>query len=104
MLAERERVKAILSCDEAKNRGDLANHLALSTDLSVEAAKGILAAAPKIETKPAASGAAFAAAMAKGNPEVGPGAGDASADEKEDVVSRINRNHALATGRKLDTK
>ena len=103
VVAERERVKAILSCDEAENRADLANHLALNTDLSVEAAKGILAAAPKTAQKPAAS-ASFAAAMAGGNPNVGPDAGEASADDKEDVVARINRNHALATGRKLDTK
>jgi len=104
VVAERERVKAILSCDEAKDRADLANHLALNTDLSVEAAKGILAAAPKVEAKPAAGGAAFAAAMAGGNPNVGPDAGEASADTPEDVVARIGRNHALATGRKLDTK
>lgn len=103
VVAERERVKAILSCDEAKDRADLANHLALNTDLSVEAAKGILVAAPKVETKPAAN-AAFAAAMASGNPNVGPDAGEASGDGKEDVVARVLQNHALATGRKLDTK
>jgi signal peptide peptidase SppA len=102
VAAERARVKSILSCEEAEGRADLANHLALNTDLAVDAAKAILAAAPKVEKKPAASGAAFAAAMAaSGNPEVGPDAGEASAGQPEDVVARINRHHALATGRKL---
>jgi len=44
--SEKDRIKAILSCDEAKDRADLANHIALNTDLSVEDAKGILAASP----------------------------------------------------------
>lgn len=101
VAAERARVKSILSCEEADGRADLANHLALNTDLAVDAAKSILAAAPKVEKKPAASGAAFAAAMATGNPEVGPDAGEASAGQPEDAVARINRHHALATGRKL---
>jgi signal peptide peptidase SppA len=101
VAAERARVKSILSCEEADGRADLANHLALNTDLAVDAAKSILAAAPKADKKPAASGAAFAAAMATGNPEVGPDAGEASAGQPEDAVARINRHHALATGRKL---
>jgi ClpP class serine protease len=101
VAAERARVKSILSCEEADGRADLANHLALNTDLAVDAAKSILAAAPKVEKKPAASGAAFAVAMATGNPEVGPDAGEASAGQPEDAVARINRHHALATGRKL---
>jgi signal peptide peptidase SppA len=101
VAAERARVKSILSCEEADGRADLANHLALNTDLAVDAAKSILAVSPKADKKPAASGAAFAAAMATGNPEVGPDAGEASAGQKEDVVKRINLNHSLATGRKL---
>lgn len=64
--AERERSGAILGCDEAKGRTGLALHLALQTDTDLDAAKKLLAAAPK----QAASD--FAAAMAQvPNPRVG---------------------------------
>ncbi|NAW97865.1 MULTISPECIES: S49 family peptidase [unclassified Vibrio] len=46
--AERTRIKAITSCEEAKGREALANHLAFDTDMSEEAAKGILANAPVV--------------------------------------------------------
>lgn len=49
--AERARVSGILGCEEAKGRESLAKHLATNTDLSVDAAKAVLAAAPK-EAKP----------------------------------------------------
>lgn len=52
--AERARVSGIMNHAEAAGRGSLANHLAMNTDLSVEAAAAILAAAPK-EAAPAAS-------------------------------------------------
>jgi ClpP class serine protease len=45
--AERERVKAITTHPEAEGRASLASHLAMETDLSPEAAAGILKAAPK---------------------------------------------------------
>ncbi|WP_409188434.1 S49 family peptidase [Bradyrhizobium sp. RDM4] len=44
--AERARISSILSSDEAKGKTDLANHLAFATDMTAEAAKGILAKAP----------------------------------------------------------
>ncbi|HSH27167.1 MAG TPA: S49 family peptidase [Wenzhouxiangella sp.] len=43
--AERDRISAILSCDEAANRPKMAHHLALKTATSAEDAKGLLAAA-----------------------------------------------------------
>lgn len=46
-IAERDRIKAILALPEAEGRTDLANHLALTTDMTPEAAKGILNASPK---------------------------------------------------------
>ncbi len=64
---ERSRIKGIMSCDEAQGRGELANHLAFETSMSVDDAKGILAAAPKATTaqsqeqKPASD--AFSQAM-----------------------------------------
>lgn len=44
--AERERIQAILGCDEAKGRESLAEHLAFNDDIGVEKAKAYLAAAP----------------------------------------------------------
>jgi len=66
--AERERINAIVSCEEAKGKTSLANHFALETDMSVEAAKKALqAAAPE-----KVSGNALATAMGKvGNPSIG---------------------------------
>lgn len=48
--AERERISAIINHAEADGRSALANHLALNTELTVEAAAAILAASAK-ETK-----------------------------------------------------
>lgn len=74
-VAERNRISAIMSCDEAKGRPALANKLALGTSMSAEDAKGILAAAAT-ETPAAAPVApnAFENAMnATKNPNVGAG-------------------------------
>jgi signal peptide peptidase SppA len=76
--AERERIAAVLGCDEAKDRAKLALHLALETDSAPEAAKKLLAAASK--DAPGASG--FAAAMAQiKNPKVGVDGEDAGAPQ-----------------------
>ena len=72
--AERERIQAILGCDEATHRHDLAFHLAMNTEQTVDVAKGILAAAPEqapVAAVPTTPGADFAAAMTSGNPEIG---------------------------------
>lgn len=45
--AERARIQAIVTHAEADGRGKLAAHLAFSTDMSAEAAGGLLAASPK---------------------------------------------------------
>ena len=44
--AERARVQGIQTCEEAKGREALANHLALNTSMSVDEAKAMLAVAP----------------------------------------------------------
>jgi signal peptide peptidase SppA len=56
---ERERIKEIQTCAEAAGREQLAQHLAFNTDLSADAAKTILAAAPKAEAAPAATVQSF---------------------------------------------
>ena len=97
--AERARISAILGSPEAKDRDGLANHLALNTELSVDDARAILAASPAVATKPAVS-AAFEAAMADGNPNVGSEGDNASA--ALDPVQMILRDHSAATGVKYN--
>lgn len=103
--AERTRINAILTCDEAKDRTELASHLALNTDLSAEAAKGILKAAPiKVVEKAAAAekaqDSAFGKAMDKSqNPNVS--AGGESASKEPDLVAQILGNYAVASGNKF---
>lgn len=83
---QKARISAILKSDEAQGRGDLANHLAFDTDLTVEAATAILKAAPKAEA-PKAAANPLAAAMAKvPNPDVG---SEAEAAADGDVKSFI---------------
>lgn len=96
--AERTRQAGIRNCDEAKGREPLANHLANDTDLSVDVAKGILAAAPKApETTDTNGGqrpSGFAGAMdATGNPVIKPdsGTGAVGGGEEDTPESRANR-------------
>jgi signal peptide peptidase SppA len=51
--AERQRIAAIHALPEAEGRTELATHLALNTDMTPDAAKGILGASPKKETQAA---------------------------------------------------
>lgn len=81
---ERARISAVLSSDEAKGKADLANHLAFSTDMSADAAKGILGKSP-VAAAAAAPVNGFAEAMAAvTNPQVGAdaGAGEQTEDQK----------------------
>ncbi len=86
---ERERLAAILGAPEAKGREELARTLATETDLSVEAAKKILAAAPAA----AALGVnPLASAMAQvPNPTVG-----ADTGSENDVTAEVQRIVAFA--------
>ena len=102
--AERARVNGILTCEDAKGRESLANHLAMNTDLTVDAAKSILAAAPAAQAAAAPAPAAnpFAAAMANTqNPNIGPDAAGAGSGEELSLSQQILRDFALATGRKV---
>ena len=50
-VAERDRIKAILDGDEAKDRDDLARHFAFDTDQSPEAANAALSKSPKAKVE-----------------------------------------------------
>lgn len=86
--AERDRIKGILGCDEAKGRETLAQHLAFEDDISVDKAKAYLAAAPVASKgKP---NDPLAAAMA-GEPEPAVGADGDQDDELEQAVARSQK-------------
>lgn len=79
--AERARIKSIMTCEAAKDRPKLAQHLAFDTEQSAEAAAALLAnAGAETPAKPANP---LDAAMRGSNPSVGVGAdkgdGDAAA-------------------------
>lgn len=99
--AERARVSGILNCEEAKGRDALAKHLAMNTDLSVEDASAILAAAPK-ESEAAAPTQrnSFEAAMnADEHPEVG---ADSGAGAELTAAQAILKAQAAATGKTVN--
>lgn len=107
--AERTRIQGIQSCDESKGREKLASHLALNTDLSVDAAKAILAASPAEKSQAAAPAAAanhFEQAMnASAHPQVGADAtGDVPNQEQTaaSAARSILADFSLASGRKFD--
>ena len=83
---ERERLKDILSCEHAEGREQLAQEIALSTEISAVDANHLLANAPKEETTATTS---FERVMAGvPNPEITPDADDSTGDI-ETVASRI---------------
>lgn len=112
--AERTRIAGITSSEEAKGREKLAEHLALNTEMSVDEAKAILAASPKVEQKAAEPEATktitnpFKAAMDNGqHPKVG---ADSVVDDTSgggtdlSMSQQILRDYTLATGVKFDSK
>lgn len=109
---ERDRIKAITTCEAATGRTSLANHLAYETDMSAESAQAILAAAPvtaPVATAPVVEGAdrtAFQEAMNNGtHPEVG--ADTAAAEEaaaKGDELPDLCASYQALTGKDLNKK
>lgn len=106
--AERQRMSGIMGCDEAKGREQLANHIAMNTNMSVEDAKGMLSAAPLAQAastpvlKPEAQGSAFNTAMsASAHPEVGADGerADAPNGGKEDLAAQMLADQAAVSGR-----
>lgn len=102
--AERTRIQGILGCEEAKGREQMANHLAMNTDMSVEDAKKLMAVAPvakPAEAPKAAAANPFEAAMdATKNPNVGADAAGAPT-EAASPVAAILADFKAASGRDL---
>ncbi|MCB1865165.1 MAG: S49 family peptidase [Chromatiales bacterium] len=100
---ERARISGIVGCAEAEGKSQLANHLAFKTDMSVDEAKAVLAAAtpaPAADPAPAAEANPFKAAMDRDkHPEIG-AAGDSG--EKMTPAQQIMRAQAAAHGKPLN--
>lgn len=112
--AERERTKAILSCEQASGKTKLAHELAFNTNLTVEQAQGILAAAAPEKTEAAAPAPAPAAAAPSAferamdgsrNPQVGADDTASAPDPNSphSAAQRILAAQSLATGKKYNT-
>jgi len=85
--AERSRIQAITSSDEAKGRESMANHLAYSTSMTADEAKALLATAPKAEAKSEPVNPLAAAMANTAQPNVG---ADGSAVQTDDKVEGVN--------------
>jgi signal peptide peptidase SppA len=85
---DRQRIAAILTCEEAKGRDDLARVLALETDHSLEVAQKILKASPTAAAQPAGANALEARMAELGNPKVGV-AGDEALNTEAAEIARI---------------
>lgn len=90
--AERTRCQAILTCEEATGRTDMARHLAFQTSMSAADAQTLLKVAPKVEAAaPAPAKNPLDAAMANApNPKVGAGT-DAGENTVEAEAASILR-------------
>jgi hypothetical protein len=88
---DRQRIAAILTCEEAKGREELARKLALETNHTVDAAKALLAAAPQAVAPVvvAAPNALDARMTELQNPKVGAGNADEAATSVAAEVGRI---------------
>lgn len=89
VTADRERQKAITGCDEAKDRGALASHIALNTSMGLDDAKAMLAAAPVAAAPPTTVETPFDAAASANNPELGADGGPASEAANDDASSDV---------------
>ena len=90
VTAERQRITAILSCDSAKGRMQLAQHIAFDTDMTADSAEKMLAAAPL-----AAKASGFeqmSAQMQAENPDIGADADDA---DEDDMSTSLKQFEAL---------
>lgn len=101
--AEKARIKGILTAEAAANRREVAFHLALNTNQTVEEATGLLAVTPEQASVPAGKPAAsaFEAAMGKDNPNIQPGVEDANAEQVDESKATLDA-FASVIGKKKD--
>ena len=92
-LQERERMQSIMGDANAQGRTNLASHLAYQTDLSAEAAAGVLAAAAEDQPESTSTtGSTFEQLM---NAETSP---NLSCDHQDDDTDSTPADAAMAEG------
>ena len=85
-MAERERIKGIVSCAEAQKREGLAQEISFGTELSAIEAQHLLGTSPMAQEQPSTS---FERVMASvPNPDVTP-AGQDDVDDVEAFAKRV---------------
>lgn len=86
--AERARIQAIVSSDEAKGRETMAAHLAFSTGMDAEGAIALLKASPTAAAPTLAVGSRLDAAMR--DPQVPTGAGASAPSEAKQIEAGLS--------------
>lgn len=94
LMAHNVRTAAILGCDEAKGRDDLAKFLAFGTTLDVDAAKAALAKAPKPQ-EPVVNPFDHVMAAA-GNPQIGVGGEPGGEVQRPTLAARMRQQFSPA--------
>jgi ClpP class serine protease len=97
---EQARVSGILNCEEAEGRGQLAQHLAFKTGMSVDEAKSLLSASPAEGGQKAANESLLDAAMGNTNqPKIGADTtGDDAGDGEKDPSVALISDYRQAKG------
>lgn len=88
--AERTRIQGILSNEQAEGRGDLAQHLAFSTDMPVDAAVALLAKSAKQE-----GNGGFASFDQRMRDEKNPNVGADTDTDPNDINAAVSRSAEL---------
>lgn len=98
---ERSRIQAILKCEAAEGRQEMAEHLAFNTSMSIDEAKTLLAVAPKQEDASARSASALDAAMSREEqPNLSADTAETETDSDQAMIQQALAAHSAATGRK----
>jgi hypothetical protein len=98
----KERVKAIVYCDEAKGRDELAKFLAVRTEVTVQAAREILAVAATSNPRPDARPlSGFERHLQRCLEDERATPHQKTMTDTEQEVSRIHANYELARGGRL---
>lgn len=101
--AERTRIQSILNCEAAANRGAVASHLALNTNMPAEEAISILQVTPEQAKAPASepdslkAGSQFEQAMANNNPGIKPGSDEGTQEQAnaDDTLAQFRQVNGI---------
>lgn len=96
---QKERISAILTCEESQGRRKLAEHIAFKTDMSADDAKVMLAAAEKEQPEAKTGDGAFKKAMDEGaHPNMDAGGADDGDKAEQSPGDRIAKAYKASKG------